>query len=295
MKDATAKPVNRLAIGTAQFGLNYGVTNTSGQVPLSEVSRILERANELGIFVLDTASAYGDSEMVLGDAGTENFQVVTKIPSPPVGVDIEAQWVMDQAIRSATRLGRKNISTLLVHNPEDLRRASGKELIRGLIDSKLEGLIEKIGVSIYDPNDLEWISNLLELDVVQAPMNVFDKRMVASGWLDRLNNNGVETHVRSVFLQGALVAGVENLPNALKPWVGKFMEFETWAKSQGLSLVEAALLYPLSIPEVDKIVIGVVSVDQLEHAVIAAQKNPPDYPDFATNDQLLINPVNWHK
>ena len=73
------------------------------------------------------------------------------------------------------------------------------------------------------------------------------------------------------------------------------MEFETWAKSQGLSLLEAALLYPLSIPKVDKVVIGVVSVDQLEHAVIAAQRNPPDYPDFATHDQGLINPVNWTK
>ena len=91
------------------------------------------------------------------------------------------------------------------------------------------------------------------------------------------------------------MAGVANLPSALNPWVGKFMEFETWAKSQGLSLVEAALLYPLSVPEVNKVVIGVVSVDQLEHVVMAAQKNPPDYPDFATNDQRLINPVNWPK
>ena len=295
MKDAIPTAVNRLAIGTAQFGFNYGVTNTSGQVSPFEVSRILARANQSGIFVLDTASAYGDSELVLGEAGTENFQVVTKLPATPIGVDIEAQWVMDQAIRSATRLGRKNISTLLVHNPEDLRRSSGLELIRGLIGSKEEGLAEKIGVSIYDPKDLLWISTLLDLDVVQAPMSVFDRRMVNSGWLDRLSNNGVETHVRSVFLQGALVAGVENLPNTLKPWVGKFMEFETWAKSQGLSLLEAALLYPLSIPKVDKVVIGVVSVDQLEQAVIAAQKNPPDYPDFATNDQRLINPVNWPK
>ena len=295
MKDAIPTAVNRLAIGTAQFGLNYGVTNTSGRVPPFEVSRILASANQSGIFVLDTASVYGDSELVLGEAGTENFQVVTKLPATPIGVDIEAQWVMDQAITSATRLGRKNISTLLVHNPEDLRRASGLELIRGLIGSKEEGLTEKIGVSIYDPKDLVWISDLLDLDVVQAPMSVFDRRMVNSGWLDRLSNNGVETHVRSVFLQGALVAGVENLPNTLKPWVGKFMEFETWAKSQGLSLLEAALLYPLSIPKVDKVVIGVVSVDQLEQAVIAAQKNPPDYPDFATNDQRLINPVNWPK
>lgn len=295
MKDAIPTAVNRLAIGTAQFGLNYGVTNTSGQVSPFEVSRILARANQSGIFVLDTASAYGDSELVLGEAGTENFQVVTKLPATPIGVDIEAQWVMDQAITSATRLGRKNISTLLVHNPEDLRRSSGLELIRGLIGSKEAGLAEKIGVSIYDPKDLLWISTLLDLDVVQAPMSVFDRRMVNSGWLDRLSNNGVETHVRSVFLQGALVAGIENLPNTLKPWVGKFMEFETWAKSQGLSLLEAALLYPLSIPKVDKVVIGVVSVDQLEQAVIAAQKNPPDYPDFATNDQRLINPVNWPK
>ena len=293
MKDAIPKPGNRLAIGTAQFGIDYGVTNKSGRVPPLEVARIFERAGESGVSVLDTASAYGDAEKVLGDTGTGNFRIVTKLPPVPEGVEIHSQWVTDQVSKSASRLRRQDVYALLVHNPGDLRGASGQELIKGLIDSKEAGHIQKVGVSIYNPEDLEWISDLLNLDIVQAPMSVFDRRMVHSGWLDRLSKSGVEIHVRSVYLQGTLLAGVENLPDLLRPWAGKFMEFETWAESEDLSLLEAALLYPLSFSDVDKVVLGVVSVEQLDQAVEASQKAQPEFPDFATNDLQLINPVNW--
>jgi aryl-alcohol dehydrogenase-like predicted oxidoreductase len=295
VKDLTTTDANRLAIGTAQFGLDYGLTNISGRVSPSQVSQILQHAYESGITVLDTASVYGEAEKVLGDLGTRQFRVITKLPSLPKGVEVGHEWVIDQVINSASKLRRHNVNALLVHNPDDLRGDSGQELIRGLIASKKAGLTEQIGVSIYDPEDLEWILGLLDVDIVQAPMNVFDRRIVDSGWLDTLSSNGVETHVRSVFLQGSLVAGVANLPNLLKPWVEKFMEFETWANSEGLSLLEAALLFPLSNPNVEKVIIGVVSVDQLEHAVTAVGRSGPDYPDFGTNDQGLINPVNWTK
>jgi aryl-alcohol dehydrogenase-like predicted oxidoreductase len=293
VKDQTPAPANRLTLGTAQFGLDYGVTNTSGRVTPIQVSEILDRATELGISVLDTASAYGEAEKVLGDLGTTQFRVVTKLPSLPKGIEVGPQWVIDQVIKSTSKLRRQNVNALLVHNPEDLRGGSGQELIRGLIESKEAGLTQQIGVSIYDPEDLEWISGLLDLDVVQAPMNVFDRRIVESGWLDRLSSSGVETHVRSVYLQGSLVAGVENLPSVFEPWVGKFMEFETWANSEGLDLLEAALLFPLSYPKVAKVIIGVVSVHQLERSVTVVGKSGPDYPNFGTNDQGLINPVNW--
>ena len=295
MNDATLNCGSRLALGTAQFGLDYGVTNTSGKVSPLEVARILDSARKQAVDTLDTASGYGNSEQVLGNAGVGDFRIITKLPSIPKGLSIDANWVIEQGRKSASRLGGSQVSALLVHNPVDLSGPNSKELIRGLYDCRDLGIAQKIGVSIYDPVDLAWISKLVRLEIVQAPMNVFDRRIVNSGWLERLNEEEVEIHVRSVFLQGTLLAGVAELPDFLRPWIGKFKEFESWAKFEGLSLLEAALLYPLSIQPIGKILIGVVSVDQLNSAVAASAREFPNYPDFKTDDQQLINPVNWSK
>ena len=295
MNDATLNSWSRLALGTAQFGFDYGVTNTSGKVSPTDVARILDSARKLGVNTLDTASGYGDSEQVLGTAGVGDFRIITKLPSMPKGLSIDAGWVVEQARKSASKLGGHQVSALLVHNPADLSGPNSKELIRGLYECRDLGITQKIGVSIYDPADLAWISKLIRLDIVQSPMNVFDRRIVNSGWLERLDEEEVEIHIRSVFLQGTLLAGVAALPDFLRPWIGKFKEFESWAKFEGLTLLEAALLYPLSIQAVDKILIGVVSVDQLNDAVDATGRNYPSFPDFRTDDQQLINPVNWSK
>ena len=295
MDDSTPYCGSRIAIGTAQFGLDYGVTNTSGQVSSAEVSKILEAAKRFEVNTLDTASTYGNSEQVIGEAGMSQFRVVTKLPSIPKGISVKADWVIEQGLISASNLRRKDISALLVHNTADLSGPNSIELIRGLNKCKELGITQKIGVSIYDPKDLSWISRIMGLDIVQAPLNVFDRRMIDSGWLSLLSEKDIEVHVRSVFLQGSLLAGVANLPDFLRPWTSKFAEFESWTKSEGLSLLEGALIFPLSIQEVDKIIIGVVSVDQFESALMATKRPLIKVPDFGTSDQLLINPVNWAK
>jgi len=286
---------NRIAIGTAQFGLDYGITNKLGRVSRSDVAEILTLAKKWNVDVLDTASVYGDSEEILGGLNTEAFRIVTKLPAIQVGTRIDASWVVSEAIKSATNLRRPRVSGLLVHSPEDLRGVNGAELVRGLQLVKERGLAEKIGVSIYDPGDLEWISELLKLDLVQAPFNVFDRRILQSGWLERLTESGVELHTRSVFLQGALLTGVQNLPSALKPWASKFSEFEDWAGSVGLRLPEAAILCPLSVRGIGKVVVGFLSSTHLEEVLRVNDIEPVAFPDFGVDDPGLINPVNWAK
>ncbi|MCZ7635911.1 MAG: aldo/keto reductase [Verrucomicrobia bacterium] len=56
----------KLGLGTAQFGMNYGISNTSGQIAPDDVRRILQKASEHGISVLDTVAGYGNAEAVLG-------------------------------------------------------------------------------------------------------------------------------------------------------------------------------------------------------------------------------------
>lgn len=293
MRDTLPNSASKLALGTAQFGFDYGATNDIGQIPRDEGAEILRIAQEYGVGALDTASAYGEAESVLGTLGTEGFDVITKISLPPKGSRISESWVIEQIEASLIRLRRSSLSAVLLHAPQELQGPNGKRLIAGMIKARQAGLTAKVGVSIYEPNDLHWISELLDLQIVQAPLNVFDRRLITTGWLRRLSARGVEVHVRSVFLQGSLLTGTQALPKFLLPWADEFLHFESWAESQGLSPLEGTLGFPLSVEGVDKIVVGVTSAQQLKQVVLACKTSVVSYPTFSSEDSRLINPVNW--
>ena len=129
----------RLALGTAQFGLPYGIANQAGQVSRKEVSAMLQLAVSNGIDTLDTAIAYGESEVALGQAGTQGFNVVTKLPALPDDCLDVISWVMEQVDASFTRLGVSSVYALLLHRPEQLLGPLGKELYEALYALKERG------------------------------------------------------------------------------------------------------------------------------------------------------------
>ena len=149
----------RLALGTVQFGLPYGVANKSGQVSQNEAKSMLRIASENGIDTLDTAIAYGESEECLGCVGVKNFKMVTKLPSIPDGCLDISVWIHEQVTSSLSRLGVEKLYGFLLHKPEDLLGTDGPELYRALDSLKEKGLVKKIGVSIYSPNELEALKN----------------------------------------------------------------------------------------------------------------------------------------
>ena len=118
----SAADASRLALGTVQFGLNYGVANATGQVTLQEGRRILDTAAEAGMDTLDTAVAYGASEEVLGKLGVQSWRVITKLPPMPTSVADVQTWVLEQVAGSRTRLGSNRLGGVLMHRTEDLIR-----------------------------------------------------------------------------------------------------------------------------------------------------------------------------
>ena len=107
----------KLALGTVQFGQNYGIANQTGQVSPAETKAILELATAHRISMLDTATSYGDSELRLGALGIPNWQVVSKLPAVPDGCANIAGWVTDSAYASLRRLGLQSLRGLLLHLP----------------------------------------------------------------------------------------------------------------------------------------------------------------------------------
>src|SRR5271167_2311596 len=209
---------SRLSIGTAQFGSAYGVANQTGKVSHDSACEILTRGWAAGIRTIDTAIAYGDSESRLGGIGIENWRVISKIPSIPRDCSDVDAWVLQSIAGSLARLRIARLYGVLLHDPRQLRDGNGSAIFAALLAAKRNGLVEKIGVSIYDPEELSGITARFTLDLVQAPFSLIDRRLLSSGWLKRLNVAGIEVHARSIFLQGLLLMKTADRPAKFSRW-----------------------------------------------------------------------------
>ena len=179
--------VDRLALGTVQFGLEYGVANRGGQVSAEDAATILSRALRMGIDTLDTAIAYGVSEETLGRIGVHEWNVVTKLPAVPESIDDIGGWVEDAVTGSLRRLRISKLHGLLLHDPRQLAGTIGDALFEALTKLREQGLVEKIGISIYHPADLDALCGRYSLDLVQAPFNVLDRRIAQPGLMTCLS------------------------------------------------------------------------------------------------------------
>lgn len=287
-------PSFKLALGTAQFGLDYGISNNSGKISEESAVALLSYAKCKGINTLDTAVAYGNSEQVLGNIGVDGWEIITKLPELPEGrVDIES-WVQRQLEGSLSRLGVNSVYGLLLHRPQQLFEPSGQKLISALERLKRQGDVKKIGVSIYHPEELDLIYKVMEPDLVQSPLNILDRRLIDSGWLARLRSLGVEVHVRSVFMQGLLLMSAAQRPEKFARWQSIWIEWDRWLVSNEIDPVVACLGFALSEPSVDKIVVGVENAAQLESIVSALDVSLPRVPaSISSQDIDLLNPARW--
>jgi aryl-alcohol dehydrogenase-like predicted oxidoreductase len=286
--------VNRLALGTVQFGLPYGVANRAGQVTRPEAQAMLQLAASNGIDTLDTAIAYGDSETCLGEAGTQGFKLVTKLPAVPDDCADVSVWVEQQVSASLAKLGVTSVYGLLLHRSEQLLGTNGVALYRALQGLKGNGQVQKLGVSIYSPSELDALIPQYRFDLVQAPFNLVDQRLHSTGWLQRLKGSGVEVHTRSVFLQGLLLMAKADIPAKFAPWNVLWQQWQQWLTGREASSVQACLTFPLSFPEIDRVVVGADSVNQLAQILKATNAIPiGDLPDLQSEDENLINPAKW--
>lgn len=284
----------KLALGTVQFGLSYGVANISGRVSREVAVAALQCAQQAGIDTLDTAIAYGESELVLGQIGVKDWKVVTKLPAVPDGCPDVIQWMKEQAQGSLKRLGLKRLHGLLLHRPGQLLEEIGPELHAALQSLKDEGLVTKVGVSVYGPEELGALHGQYDFDMVQAPLNILDRSLVDSDWAKRLKDDGVEVHTRSAFLQGLLLMPEEKRPSKFERWTEIWTEWDRWLKETGLSPLQACLRFTNTLDCIDRVVVGVDNVAQLEQIIKAAEGTLPSLPHFKTlQDDRLINPATW--
>lgn len=285
--------LNKLTLGTVQFGMRYGIANRTGKVSSETACRIMELARHGGIDMLDTAISYGDSEQTLGNIGLANWEVITKLPLVPDGCDDVRKWVREQLDGSLQRLQVSSVETLLLHHSRQLPGPYGKDLVRAMRDAQDKGLVQKIGVSIYHPDELDAI-DMAAFQAVQAPFNVLDKNLLTSGWLERLREMDVEVQVRSVFLQGLLLMEPATRPEKFQRWNALWNAWDQWLESSHLTPLQACLQYVMSVKAIDRIVIGVETPEQLSEILAVQPSDDLQLPaEIDSTDFDLIHPSRW--
>ncbi len=278
--------LEKLGLGTVQFGQPYGISNRRGQVPSEDAALILSRAARAGITLLDTAANYGDAEAVLAKLDTSPFRVVSKTTSLKHGLEA----VVDRARQSAAAV---KADTLLVHAASDLLSADGEALWAALRRLREDGVIRKIGISVYVADDPAGLAARFRPDVMQLPFSLLDQRLLADGTLTRLTEMNVEVHARSLFLQGLLF--LENLPEKLRHAMPHLEDVRSRLQNAGITPLAAALGFVLSRREISFGLVGVTSVAELDEIIAAAQIPLPDldWATFALRDEVTLTPSLW--
>lgn len=265
---------SRLVLGTAQFGMAYGLTNLRGKVTVRELGRILDLAETSGILELDTAAAYGDAEAALGAElqGRSAFRLTTKtVPLATVPVGAAGKAIREGIHRSLERLRRSSVDVLMLHHADALRRDDADEAIEALRGAVSEGLARRIGLSVYDGDEIALGRRDLEPDVIQAPINLLDRRLIESGDLAALAASGIDVHARSVFLQGLLLADPDRIPDRAPPTSrAVLIGLRRMLDEAGWSPLAASLKFVQEQPGVSRVIVGVTSADELADIVAAA-------------------------
>lgn len=278
--------LEKLGLGTVQFGQAYGVSNQHGQVPKEEAGVILTQAAGAGIRLLDTAANYGEAESILASLDTSPFRIVTKTASLAHGLES----VLARARQSAAAL---RADTLLVHAASDLTGHEGETLWRALQDLRNEGAFRKIGISAYVADDPVGLAERFHPDVMQIPFSLLDQRLLRDGGLARLKRLGVEVHVRSLFLQGLLF--LEELPAKLRPAAAHLGQVRAKLREAGTTPLAAALGFALMQPDIAFGLVGVTSAKELDDIIAAAKQPLPwlDWGSFALEDETVLTPSLW--
>jgi aryl-alcohol dehydrogenase-like predicted oxidoreductase len=288
-----AKNIAKLVLGTAQFGLNYGISNQYGQLQLPEVQAILNEAEKAGITTLDTAAAYGNSEQTIKqaiDASNSHFRIISKYPPNMPELAIRQAFGA-----SLDRLGVSNLHGYLLHSYSSY--SVNPAIVDKLNTLKTEGRVDKIGISLYHPAEAEELLHRnVPIDIVQLPYSIFDRRF--EHVLPELKMRGIETHVRSVYLQGLYFMQPAQLPKHLAPVADKLTALQQLAINYNLPLGAVCLGFALANTSITNVVIGVESLHTLQENISYCNLKLPDdliaaLQQLKEDNEDILLPYKW--
>lgn len=282
--------INKITIGTANFVNNYNLIKPSCGIKLKNTRSIIKYSSLIGINSYDTAPYY-NSENILGRLTKFETTTYTKI-SFDKNLNFKKK-IINSINNSLRLLKKKKLDGVLFHNEKDLLMKNRKEIWNLILSLKKKGLIKKIGVSFYNPKYLIKIVKNFDLDFVQVPVNLFDKRFLDNRIISLLNKKNIEIHARSVFLQGLLL-NTKLISKKFLKWRSNFDKLNNFLKQKKISNLEACTNFVLQNKNLDKVIFGVNSVDHLMQIIKSINLKNINFNKLKSpKDLKLINPSLW--
>jgi aryl-alcohol dehydrogenase-like predicted oxidoreductase len=288
--------VSKIILGTVQFGLNYGINNKSGKPESETVFSILDLAFKNDIRLLDTAEAYGNAHEVIGAyhrKSMNRFEVITKFHAGRKELSESLNKRVEQNLKI---LGVSSLYSYMFHSFADFIKyfehyKSEIELL------KKEGLIKKLGVSVYTNNEIEELLNYAEVGLIQLPFNLLDNNRQREQILQKAKKRGIEIHTRSTYLQG-LFFMKEHIPGKLLPLKPYLSEINEIVQKKSIDINTLSLGYSVKQKNIDGVLIGVDSVEHLRENLESLGSPLSDdvaelVDSINVKDTRLLNPSNW--
>ena len=279
----------RIVIGTANFTQKYGLKKT--KVKQSEIIKIFNLAKKHKISKIDTADVYFKNKNILKDF-SKKFKFITKIKPDERWTSLE--FCEKKIERHLSRLSCNRVETFLIHDVKILFNKNGSKIFKNLEQLKNK-YFKKIGISIYEVDRLDFLTSNYSIDVIQCPFNIIDKRILNTGWFNKLKKLNIEIHARSIFLQGLLVDEFFYKRKYFKKWEYNFLKWFQWLKSNKISPIDYCLTDLLK-SDFDQIIVGINDCNNLKEIINFKKiKKSGKFFDLNKNDLNLIDPRNWQK
>ncbi len=294
----------KLCLGTVQFGVDYGIQG-NGKPNREKAYEMLSYAIENGVDTIDTACAYGDAEIVIGDyfrlhsLAKQKVEVISKLKPDAFDNTISEEWsniAIQNARESLSRLGIDKLDAYLFHNAHYIY---DDKAVLALLNVKKYGLAKKIGVSIYSPEEAMKALEYSEIGVIQIPYNILDHRLDKCAFFEKAKKNGVQVFARSTLLQGLIMMDTNTLPERVlfaKEYIIKFRDI---CDNYGKGLLETAIGYVSKKDGIDHIVFGADNIRQLNEfinytkSMLSQEMIDTIDKTFEDVDIKLVNPVLW--
>lgn len=284
--------MNKISLGSAQFGIDYGINNKRGKIPKEEVFNILSKAIEFGIDTIDTAYDYGESEKIIGDflrSVRYKFKIISKLPKCKYG---KVEQIFESSLNN---LGLYMIYGYLIHSFESYKK--DKRIWNEVKKLKNVGKIGRIGFSLYYPQELEYLfEHKVYFDIVQVPYSIFDQRF--EPYFIELKRRNIEVHVRSVFLQGLVFKGLDELDYRFLKIKPKIVFLHSLSRELNLPISIICLGFVL-LNNVDKVVLGIDSkknlIENITQLKYISKINLvyEKLKELKEDDENIILPINW--
>lgn len=304
--------ISKLTLGTAQLGMNYGIANITGKPDLDTAKKILKFSWKNGINTFDTSPAYGNSEKIIGSFiatvisdQIDNIIIISKLPRINRNEDRSKNdiynIIKNQLKSSLKDLNLQKMPIYLLHHAPDIFFKNGL-IIECLNNLKDEGLIGRIGISIYNQDEAEEALKFKEIDVIQVPINIFDQRLIRSRFLKRIKNRSYFIFARSIFLQGLFFIKPNNLPVNLKIATDLLIKLRHLSEKFNVDIAKLAFLFVRDLPQITSIVVGAETASQvginlnlLNEKPLSIELNKIITEEFAEISEKIINPSFWNK